>query len=157
MPTAMRRAAALLWLLAKVLAVASAEGRLHEAAPAGSAPTSSEAAVREAEAVRQLKLCGAQPISEALHSVWLEDEPAETATQLLANELGIRTALDMQLVEADGQEAHELFDSLKSGGLTVGARAKIRLLLRPQQQRKRKYLLPQLSPRDQVLLHTCNT
>eukprot|EP01052_Picozoa_sp_SAG31_P040683 SAG31_NODE_5954_length_2243_cov_3.423507_1_plen_440_part_00 len=51
------------------------------------------------------------------------------ATDLFTGTLGIRTALDLQLVDAAGAEAEELFGSLKDGGLTVGARAKIRLLL----------------------------
>eukprot|EP01052_Picozoa_sp_SAG31_P042362 SAG31_NODE_6703_length_1918_cov_1.219901_1_plen_477_part_00 len=90
--------------------------------------------VAAATLVRQAaQRCGShQPIAEALELVRLEDDTAtRRAAELLSSELGIRTALDMQLLEVGGPEVEELFDSLKAAGLTVGARAKIRLLLLP--------------------------
>eukprot|EP01052_Picozoa_sp_SAG31_P027578 SAG31_NODE_2591_length_5425_cov_4.004694_2_plen_243_part_00 len=55
------------------------------------------------ESVHQLS--PAQPISEALHAVRLDEQPAEKAAELLSSPgLGIGTALDMWLIEPDGQE-----------------------------------------------------
>ena len=106
------------------VATASAETTPHEARCAS--PEIAAASVRRATR----RLCDSQPIAEALGSVLLGDDAvASTAADLLSNTLGIRTALDLQLLEVGGPEAEELFDSLKAGGLTVGARAKIRLLL----------------------------
>ena len=107
-----------------VPAVATAETTPHEARCAS--PEIAAASVRRATR----RLCDSQSIADALASVQLGDDAvASTAADLLSNTLGIRTALDLQLLEVGGPEAEELFDSLKAGGLTVGARAKIRLLL----------------------------
>ena len=107
-----------------VPAVATAETTPHEARCAS--PEIAAASIRRATR----RLCDSQPIADALASVQLGDDAvASTAADLLSNTLGIRTALDLQLLEVGGPEAEELFDSLKAGGLTVGARAKIRLLL----------------------------
>ena len=117
-------AAAALQCIVPVTATASAETTPHEARCASAEIAA--ASVRRATR----RLCDSQPIADALASVQLGDDAvASTAADLLSNTLGIRTALDLQLLEGGGPEAEELFDSLKAGGLTVGARAKIRLLL----------------------------
>eukprot|EP01052_Picozoa_sp_SAG31_P027915 SAG31_NODE_2651_length_5296_cov_2.101770_6_plen_118_part_00 len=45
--------------------------------------------------------------------------------------LGLNTALDLQLLGGAPAEAEELMSELSSGGLTLGHRAKIRLLMAP--------------------------
>ena len=123
-------------LLTLLLAAAAALQCIVPATASAAATTPHEARCASPEiaaaSVRRAtrRLCDSQPIADALASVQLGDDAvASTAADLLSNTLGIRTALDLQLLEVGGPEAEELFDSLKAGGLTVGARAKIRLLL----------------------------
>ena len=78
-----------------------------------------------AEAAQQV--CGGAPIEEALRSVHLRPEAAEDVGRMLAG-LGFQTALDLQLL-AGGLEAAELLSELKAGGLPIGDRAKVRLLV----------------------------
>eukprot|EP01052_Picozoa_sp_SAG31_P074041 SAG31_NODE_33116_length_347_cov_1.451613_1_plen_73_part_01 len=42
---------------------------------------------------------------------------------------GFQTALDLRLLRAGGAEAAELMDELRGGGISIGDRAKVRLLL----------------------------
>ena len=84
--------------------------------------TFSAAAV--AEAAQQV--CGGAPIEEALRSVHLQ-QAAEDVGRMLA-ELGFQTALDLQLLTG-GPEVAELLGELKAGGLRIGDRAKVRLLV----------------------------
>eukprot|EP01052_Picozoa_sp_SAG31_P010752 SAG31_NODE_597_length_13674_cov_3.402947_13_plen_207_part_00 len=96
----------------------------------GSTPETAWAVTKAAQQV-----CSTLSIAEALRSVvGLKDSNA--AARLLSSELGIETALDIQLLQPDGPDAEELFYALKSGGLSLGDRAKIRLLIpaRPQHQ-----------------------
>ena len=83
------------------------------------------AAAEVAEAVQQV--CGGAPIEEALRSAHLRPEAAEDTGRMLAG-LGFQTALDLQLL-AGGPEAAELQGELKAGGLPIGDRAKVRLLV----------------------------
>eukprot|EP01052_Picozoa_sp_SAG31_P032272 SAG31_NODE_3521_length_4163_cov_4.411663_2_plen_289_part_00 len=118
-------------LLALLLAAAAAPQCIlaAETAPHEARCASAEIAAASVRRATR-RLCDSQPIADALASVLLGDDAvASTAADLLSNTLGIRTALDLQLLEVGGPEATELFDSLKAGGMTVGARAKIRLLL----------------------------
>ena len=124
LPLLLAAAAALQCIVPAVATAAAAATTPHEARCAR--PEIAAASVRRA----RRRLCDSRPIADALGSVQLGDDAvASTAADLLSNTLGIRTALDLQLLEVGGPEAEELFDSLKAGGLTVGARAKIRLLL----------------------------
>ena len=100
--------------------------------PAGPTPAAEAATVRctisaaaIAEAAQQV--CGGAPIEEALRSVHLRLEAAEDTGRMLAG-LGFQTALDLQLL-AGGPEAAELQGELKAGGLPIGDRAKVRLLV----------------------------
>ena len=77
------------------------------------------------EAAQQV--CGGAPIEEALRSVHLRPEAAEDTGRMLAGQ-GFQTALDLQLL-AGGAEAAELLSELKVGGLRIGGRAKVRLLV----------------------------
>eukprot|EP01052_Picozoa_sp_SAG31_P045818 SAG31_NODE_8523_length_1436_cov_37.333583_1_plen_139_part_00 len=72
--------------------------------------------------------CSDLSAAEALHlaAVPREEAGAAAALSLL---LGVRTALDFQLIDAGGAEAEELLLELKAGGVSVGNRAKVRLLL----------------------------
>ena len=100
--------------------------------PAGPAPAAEAATVRctisaaaIAEAAQQV--CGGAPIEEALRSVYLRLEAAEDTGRMLAG-LRFKTALDLQLL-AGMPEAAELLGELKAGGLPIGDRAKVRLLV----------------------------
>ena len=74
------------------------------------------------------------PIGEALRAGdcrrdQLRPETADATSRSLTR-LGIVTAVDLKLlVVPGGQEAEELMVELKAGGLSLGARAKIRLLV----------------------------
>ena len=89
-------------------------------------PVCTISAAAVAEAAQQV--CGSAPIDEALLSVRLRPEAAEDVGRMLAG-LGFRQALDLQLL-AGGPEAAELLGELKAGGLPIGDRAKVRLLVR---------------------------
>ena len=117
-------AAIVLLSCCSVTAVAEAppEG-LTPTAEAGGQCTISVAAVAEAA----LQVCGGAPIEGALRSVHLWPEAAEDTGRMLAG-LGFETALDLQLL-AGGPEAAELLGELKAGGLPIGDRAKVRLLV----------------------------
>ena len=124
-------AAAAVMLMPGSVAMAAAEPTSPEGpTPAAEreAPvcTTSSAAAAVAEAARQV--CGSAPIDEALLSVRLRPEAAEDVGRMLAG-LGFRQALDLQLL-AGGPEAAELLGELKAGGLPIGDRAKVRLLVR---------------------------
>ena len=118
--------AAAIVLLSCRSATAAAEAPLEGPTPAAEADgqcTISAAAV--AEAAQQV--CGGAPIEAALRSVHLRPEAAEDTGQMLVG-LGFQTALDLQLL-AGGPEAAELLGELKAGGLRIGDRAKVRLLV----------------------------
>eukprot|EP01052_Picozoa_sp_SAG31_P015945 SAG31_NODE_1039_length_10212_cov_8.897063_4_plen_580_part_00 len=75
----------------------------------------------------------------ATHSITNDDE-AELATpppsllQLLQNH-GFRTALDLRLMDSGGAEVTELMDELRAGGISIGDRSKVRLLLGDEEYR----------------------
>ena len=86
-----------------------------------------EVAVAEVARTAQL-LCGAAPVEEALLSVRLQPGEATGAARQLLEGLGLRTALDLRLL-GGGQEAQETMDALKTAGISVGDRSKIRMLV----------------------------
>eukprot|EP01052_Picozoa_sp_SAG31_P054393 SAG31_NODE_14455_length_805_cov_1.688385_1_plen_239_part_01 len=73
------------------------------------------------------------PVGEALELATVPQEVAASAGELLVSRHGVRTALDLRLVAAGGAEAEELLGHLKDWGLSVGDRAKVRLMLGPPQ------------------------
>ena len=90
-------------------------------------PTGSSAVADVAQTVQ--RLCGGAPIEEALLTVRLQPgEAADSAGRALAG-LGLRTALDLQLMQAAGPEVTELLDALTLAGVSLGDRVKIRLLV----------------------------
>ena len=91
----------------------------------GDRPCTSAAAAAARQAARQV--CIGTPIEEALLSVRLRPEAAAETARSLAD-LGLLDVLDLQLL-AGGPEAHELLTELKAAGMTVGDRAKLRLLV----------------------------
>ena len=75
------------------------------------------------------RLCGGTPIEEALIAVSLQPGvETDVAGRALAG-LGLRTALDLQLMQAGGPEVVELTDVLTLAGVSLGDRVKIRLLV----------------------------
>eukprot|EP01052_Picozoa_sp_SAG31_P036765 SAG31_NODE_4635_length_3081_cov_2.484574_4_plen_248_part_00 len=72
------------------------------------------------------------PAIEALALAMVPQQVANSIGELLSSRLGIRTALDFSLVASDGAEAQELLEELRIARVSVGDRAKVRLLLRSQ-------------------------
>ena len=103
-----------------LLATAAAVLMPCSVAAAGGQCIISAAEVAEAA----MQVCGGAPIEEALQSVQLR--PAPAVSQMLTK-LGFQSALDLHLL-AGGPEATELLGELKAGGLSIGDRAKVRLL-----------------------------
>ena len=88
-----------------------------------------EGAVDLAEVARTAQLlCGAAPVEEALLSVRLQPGEATGAAVQLLEGLGLRTAVDLRLL-GGGPEAQETMDALKTAGVSVGDRSKIRMLV----------------------------
>ena len=75
------------------------------------------------------QVCGCAPIEEALRSVHLRPEAAEDTGRMLVG-LGFQSPLAPQPL-ASGPEAAELLGELKAGGLPIGDRARVRLLVGP--------------------------
>ena len=73
------------------------------------------------------QLCGGLSVEKTLRSVRLQPRAVEQTAQLML-ELGVRTALDLQLL-GGGPEAEELMGELQAVGLSLGDRAKVRLLI----------------------------
>lgn len=73
------------------------------------------------------QLCGGMSVEMMLRSVRLQPRAFEQTAQLML-ELGVRTALDLQLL-GGGPEAEELMGELQAVGLSLGDRAKVRLLI----------------------------
>eukprot|EP01052_Picozoa_sp_SAG31_P023659 SAG31_NODE_1965_length_6790_cov_70.718577_1_plen_512_part_00 len=91
------------------------------------------AVARCAVAVDAQQMRHSLPVGEALELATVPQDVATSAGDLLVSRHGVRTALDLQLVAAGGAEAEELLGHLKDWGLSVGDRAKVRLLLGPPQ------------------------
>ena len=78
------------------------------------------------------RLCGGVPIEEALLAVRLQPGVETDAAGRALAGLGLRTALDLQLMQAGGPEVAELTDVLTLAGVSLGNRVKIRLLVGDQ-------------------------
>eukprot|EP01052_Picozoa_sp_SAG31_P021983 SAG31_NODE_1727_length_7429_cov_4.342701_4_plen_255_part_00 len=74
---------------------------------------------------------GGSTIADSLRSVGLGDDSDSSGSELheLLHENGLRTATDLRLLAADGVEAAELMEQLRGGGISIGDRSKVRLLL----------------------------
>ena len=75
------------------------------------------------------RLCGGAPIEEALLAVRLQPGVETDAAGRALAGLGLRTALDLQPMQAGGPEEGELMDVLTLAGVSLGDRVKIRLLV----------------------------
>eukprot|EP01052_Picozoa_sp_SAG31_P042975 SAG31_NODE_7006_length_1822_cov_1.459663_2_plen_317_part_01 len=137
--------------LLPLLGVATAAllcGPLHEATaslpPGGSAdPCPTAAAITRI--AHQPCSSSSSPVADSLRSVGLYrvDDEQETGArpptpQLLLQLLqshGFQTALDLRLLDDAGAEAAELMEELRAGGISIGDRSKVRLLLGDQYSR----------------------
>eukprot|EP01052_Picozoa_sp_SAG31_P027859 SAG31_NODE_2642_length_5323_cov_3.407351_3_plen_230_part_00 len=90
----------------------------HAGAAAGAAAAE---VARSAERVH-----GGLPVADALRQLQLAPPEVKQASRLLQSQ-GLRTALDLRLL-GGGDEAAELLEQLRAGGLSIGGRSKIRLL-----------------------------
>eukprot|EP01052_Picozoa_sp_SAG31_P047031 SAG31_NODE_9239_length_1310_cov_1.095789_1_plen_150_part_00 len=63
-------------------------------------------------------------MAESVRAVGLSGEPLLA----LLRGAGLRTALDLQLLKVGGEEAAELMEQLRIGGISIGDRSKVRLL-----------------------------
>eukprot|EP01052_Picozoa_sp_SAG31_P022755 SAG31_NODE_1828_length_7159_cov_58.418980_5_plen_704_part_00 len=90
-----------------------------------------QAPVDVARAAQQL--CSSAPVADSLRSVGLlDDDVKEAAAASLRLQLeahGMRTALDLRLLDPKGLESSELMEELRQGGASIGDRSKVRLLL----------------------------
>eukprot|EP01052_Picozoa_sp_SAG31_P018365 SAG31_NODE_1297_length_8934_cov_26.567176_11_plen_323_part_00 len=89
------------------------------------------AATLAATAAAAQEMCSSAPMEEVLNSVWLQPASARSMEQLLAS-LGLRTALDIQLLGSagpDSPEAEDLMKEVTAAGFSIGDRSKIRHLL----------------------------
>eukprot|EP01052_Picozoa_sp_SAG31_P008399 SAG31_NODE_424_length_15826_cov_4.954664_9_plen_185_part_00 len=74
------------------------------------------------------QLCSSSPVADSLRTVGLRGAGAvELALALQTS--GLQTALDLRLLEADGEDATELMEQLRLAGISIGDRSKVRLLL----------------------------
>ena len=95
-------------------------------------------------------LWGGTPIDKTLRSVRLRPEAAAETARSLARSLarlGMQDTLDLQLL-AGGPEAEELLSELKSRGLGLGDRAKMRLLIGDRAHSGRLFSTPVMTAAD---------
>eukprot|EP01052_Picozoa_sp_SAG31_P040162 SAG31_NODE_5751_length_2345_cov_1.588157_1_plen_143_part_00 len=80
-----------------------------------------------------------QPVAEALRAVGLLDSgsagPTVADLARILEAHGMPTALDLNLLEVDGAETKELMRLLRRAGVSIGARSKVRLLIRCARRR----------------------
>ena len=115
----------LLLLLAHVLlSAATLEGQ-EEAQRSHPCATTAAQTAQAAEAAQQV--CGGTPVGEALRSIRLRPNEAEETARLLAG-FGFRVAADLHLALVGSPEAEELMSELRTSGLSIGDRAKVRML-----------------------------
>eukprot|EP01052_Picozoa_sp_SAG31_P025677 SAG31_NODE_2266_length_6056_cov_4.832466_1_plen_540_part_00 len=115
------------------LAAVAAQAAAHVEQP-GQCPTAADIIARGTQ-----QICSSAPVADSLKSVGLhiqlDDDcghraPAAAPLLHLLEEHGFRTALDLRLLDAVGAEAAELMEELRQGGVSIGDRSKVRLLLR---------------------------
>ena len=94
----------------------------YGALPLGQCPTVAHV-MRSAE-----KLCGGAPVADSLWSIGIRDGGA--AAEELLKQHGLRTALDLRVLRDGGPDETELMEHLRAGGISIGDRSKVRLLLR---------------------------
>ena len=73
-------------------------------------------------------ICGSAPVKEALLAVRLRPAAADEAARLLAA-MGFAAAVELEMLAADTPALDELMYELKSAGLSVSDRSKVRLLV----------------------------
>eukprot|EP01052_Picozoa_sp_SAG31_P036409 SAG31_NODE_4540_length_3153_cov_3.328422_1_plen_501_part_00 len=95
--------------------------------PPGRCPTAADIIARGTQ-----QICGSAPVADSLKSVGLHiqlDDDRDHGAAPLLEEHGFRTALDLRLLDVAGAEAVELMEELRQGGVSIGDRSKVRLLL----------------------------
>lgn len=112
-----------LFICCPATAAAATAARTAESGIAECAPTAA------AVAQTAQRVCGGAPVEEALRAVGLQRGAATDGAVRLLTGVGLRTALDLRLVARGGAEADEVMGELKAGGVSLGDRAKIRLLV----------------------------
>lgn len=102
----------------------------------GARPGPSDHCSTVADIVRGVQQeCGGSPVADLLTSVGLlntaefnDGHPVPSLEGLLKAH-GFSTGLDLQLLDMFGSEATELMEQLRTGGISIGDRSKVRLLL----------------------------
>ena len=112
-----------LFICCPATAATATAARTAESGIAECAPTAA------AVAQTAQRVCGGAPVEEALRAVGLQRGAATDGAVRLLTGVGLRTALDLRLVARGGAEADEVMGELKAGGVSLGDRAKIRLLV----------------------------
>eukprot|EP01052_Picozoa_sp_SAG31_P046986 SAG31_NODE_9208_length_1316_cov_1.365653_2_plen_187_part_00 len=72
-------------------------------------------------------------LADSMRAVGISDSAKDAASLLLLlQKHGFRTALDLRVLDANGPESGELMEQLRVGGVSIGDRSKVRLLLSDQ-------------------------
>eukprot|EP01052_Picozoa_sp_SAG31_P028054 SAG31_NODE_2674_length_5267_cov_13.467492_6_plen_238_part_00 len=109
----------------------------------GQAVCDGVAAVSLAEAAQ--RICPGRPIAAVLDALRLPADAARGARDLMAP-LGLETAQDLQFLQGSERDVEELMHELSAGGLALGHRAKVRLLLKSSDPRHFPGGRPSVSP-----------
>ena len=129
----MRLSASQLLACCLPLAVVAAQATQHVELPGRSCPNAADIIARGTQ-----QICSSAPVADSLKSVGLHFKldgdgghgaAARAPLVHLLEEHGFRTALDLRLLDAVGAEAAELMEELRQGGVSIGDRSKVRLLL----------------------------
>eukprot|EP01052_Picozoa_sp_SAG31_P032265 SAG31_NODE_3520_length_4165_cov_1.856370_1_plen_268_part_00 len=79
------------------------------------------------------QLCSiSSSLAHSISAVGIKDGAAASLLLLLLQKHGFRTALDLRVLDTNGQESGELMEQLRVGGVSIGDRSKVRLLLSDQ-------------------------
>ena len=128
-----RMVAAMILMLCLPASTAAADARttttaLQDKLPGGAEHGNPCTTTAHSVAHTAQNICGGAPVKEALLAVRLRPAAADEAARLLAA-MGFAAAVELEMLAADTPEMDELMHELKSAGLSVGDRSKVRLLV----------------------------
>eukprot|EP01052_Picozoa_sp_SAG31_P023460 SAG31_NODE_1935_length_6872_cov_11.115163_4_plen_188_part_00 len=111
-----------LQLLPTAVSTRAGDGREHDAI------VRSDSCPATADARRvAVQICGGDAVNAALRRIGLPNQAADVIGDQMAA-MGLRTALDLRLLAGTPEVGH-LFASLTDSGVSIGARAKVRVLV----------------------------
>ena len=128
LPLASTVAAVLLIICLPAAASAATRTRAFEDGSSSGAESNPCTTTAETVARTAQRICGGALIEEALLAVRLRPEAADETARLLAA-MGFAATVELEMLPAGTPEMDEVMDELKSAGLSVGDRSKVRLLV----------------------------